>query len=269
MNRDLLMSDAAHFRISYEINPYMDRSCQPDSDAALAEHEAIAAAHRSAGRTVRTMKSVPECPDMVYTANGAFICDRRAVLGNPPAARLEEIPYFHSWLKENEFDVFDAPYAFSGQGDTLACGRFLLAGYGRRTDRRMHDFLAELFGHEVVALRTVSEKWYDLDLAVSVIDEHTLAYYPPALETESRGRLKDLGLELIEVGAEDAQAFALNLISDGTTVTMTQGAPRLSAALRERGLTVVDLDTTELRKGGGGVRCTALTLDNPAPPRRQ
>ncbi len=49
----------------------------------------------------------------------------------------------------------------------------------------------------------------------------------------------------------------------GTTVTMTRGAPRLAAALRDRGLHVVELDTTQLAKGGGGVRCTALTLDNP------
>ena len=268
MNRDLLMSDAAHFRISYEINPYMDRACQPDKAAALAEHAALAAAHRSAGRTVRFMASAPECPDMVYTANGAFVCAGRAVLGDPPAARLEEIPYFQSWLKENEFEVFNAPYAFSGQGDALACGGLLLAGHGQRTDRRMHRFLAELFGHRVVPLRTVSEEWYDLDLAVAVIDERTLAHHPAALDPESQGRLRDLGLDLIEVSAEDARAFALNLISDGTTVTMTTGAPGLAAALRERGLTVRELDTTELRKGGGGVRCTALSLDNPAPPAR-
>jgi N-dimethylarginine dimethylaminohydrolase len=53
----------------------------------------------------------------------------------------------------------------------------------------------------------------------------------------------------------------LNLISDATTVTMTSGAPRLAADLRERGLHVVELATTELAKGGGGIRCTALTLD--------
>lgn len=265
MNRDVLMSDAAHFRIIYEINPYMDKGCQPDAALAAAEHKSIAAAHLAAGRTVRHMESAPECPDMVYTANGAFVCDGRAVLGDPPAMRQEEIPYFRSWLKENEFDVFDPPYAFSGQGDALACGRLLLAGYGQRTDRRMHDFLREMFGHEVVPLRTVSEEWYDLDLAVAVIDEHTLAYYPEALDPASRSRLRWLGLELIEVSPEDARAFALNLVSDGTTVTMTCGAPRLAAELRERGLTVEELDTAELRKGGGGVRCTALTLDNPAP----
>jgi N-dimethylarginine dimethylaminohydrolase len=69
-------------------------------------------------------------------------------------------------------------------------------------------------------------------------------------------------MELIEVSPAEAAAFALNLISDGRTVTMTSGAPRLAADLRSLGLTVTELDTTELRKGGGGIRCTALTLDN-------
>jgi N-dimethylarginine dimethylaminohydrolase len=45
---------------------------------------------------------------------------------------------------------------------------------------------------------------------------------------------------------------------------MTSGAPQLGGQLRARGLAVVELATTELRKGGGGVRCTALTLDTPA-----
>jgi N-dimethylarginine dimethylaminohydrolase len=72
-----------------------------------------------------------------------------------------------------------------------------------------------------------------------------------------------LGVDLIEVSADEAARFALNLISDGTTVTMARGVPQLAGALRERGLRVVELKTTELAKGGGGVRCTALTLGSP------
>ncbi len=155
----------------------------------------------------------------------------------------------------------DAPYPFSGQGDALRCGTVLLAASGQRTDRRMHPVLADDLGLEVVALRTSGPLWYDLDLAVAVIDNpHTLAYCPEALDRPSVHALHALGLDLIEVTVEEAARFALNLISDGTTVTMTSGAPRLAAELRERGLHVVELDTTELRKGGGGVRCTALTL---------
>ena len=189
MNTELLLSDAAHFRVEYEINPYMDTGLQPDRHAAIAEHEAIVRAHEAAGRRVRRIAAAWECPDMVYTANAAIVRGSRAVLGDPPPERKAEIPSCH----------------------------------------------------------------------------------PPALDESSRRRLQGLrterGIDLIDVSAAEAARFALNLISDGSTVTMTSGAPRLAAALRARGVTVVELDTAELHKDGGGVRCTALTLDTPA--RRQ
>jgi N-dimethylarginine dimethylaminohydrolase len=204
---------------------------------------------------------------MIYTANTALVRDGRAVLGEPPAQRKAEIPYMRDWLTGNGVEVFDAPYPFSGQGDALACGDLLLAGYGQRTDPRMHPVLADLLGYtrdQLVPLRTAGPQWYDLDLAVAVIDSQKVAYHPPALHPAARRRLQglsDRGIELIEVCPAEAARFALNLISDATTVTMTSGAPRLAADLRERGLHVVELATTELAKGGGGIRCTALTLD--------
>ncbi len=265
MNTELLMCDAKHFRIEYAINPYMSVATQPDPLAAVVEHEAIEKAHVDAGRMVSRLPSAPECPDMVYTANSALVCGRQVVLGSPPPARRPEIRYFRTWFQEHEFDVHDAPYPFSGQGDALPCGARLLLGHGHRTDRRMDAVLADLLGYQVVPLRTVSEQWYDLDLAVAVIDRGTVAYCPQALDAPSRDRLRDQGLDLIEVTVEEARRFGLNLISDGSTVTMTTGAPRLAAELRERGAEVVELPTVELRKGGGGIRCTALTLDNPPP----
>ncbi|HEV2782566.1 MAG TPA: arginine deiminase-related protein [Actinophytocola sp.] len=264
MNSELLVSDAAHFRVDYEINPYMHTEVQPDPAAAVTEHRAIVAAHLAAGRTVEYLPSAPECPDMVFTANAAVVRGDRAVLGSPPPERKAEVPYFQEWLTGHGYEVVEAPYAFSGQGDALALGDLLLAGYGQRTDRRMHAVLSRELGYEVVPLRTVSPRWYDLDLAVAVVgNPDTLAYCPQALDAPSRLRLRQLGLDLIEVSVDEAERFALNLISDGTTVTMTRGAPRLAGALRDRGLRVIELDTTELAKGGGGIRCTALTLDNP------
>lgn len=264
MNTRLLMCDAAHFRVDYEINPYMHTAVQPDRASVVAEHEGIVAAHLAAGRQVEFVRSDPACPDMVYTANAAVVRGGHAVLAKLPAQREAETPHHRAWLEERGFEVTVAPYLFSGQGDALACGNLLLAGYGQRTDRRMHAVLARRLDYEVVPLRTVSPRWYDLDLAVAVIhNPHTLAYCPDAFDEPSRRRLRGLGLGLIEVAVSEAERFALNLVSDGTTVTMTAGAPRLAAELAALGLHVVELDTTELKKGGGGVRCTALTLDNP------
>lgn len=270
-NAELLVCDPTYFRVEYEINPYMHTAVQPDPRAAAAEHEAMVSAHRAAGRRVRRIPAAWECPDMVYTANAALVRGGRAVLGDPPPQRKPEIPYVRDWLLARGVAVLEAPYEFSGQGDALACGQLLLAGYGQRTDRRMHAVIAEYLDYDpdqIVALRTVSTRWYDLDLAVAVIGPTALAYHPDALDEPSLRRLHELrvdrGVDLIEVSATEAARFALNLISDAVTVTMTTGAPRLAAELRSRGLRVVELATTELAKGGGGVRCTALTLDNPA-----
>ncbi|MBD0420492.1 amidinotransferase [Streptomyces sp. TRM S81-3] len=268
MNSELLVSDASHFRVDYEINPYMDTAVQPDAQAALAEHRAIVAAHLAAGRTVEYLPSAPECPDMVFTANAAVVRGGRAVLGCPPPQRKAEIPYVQEWLAGRGFEVVEAPYPFSGQGDALACGDLLLTGYGQRTDERMLPVLARELGCEVVPLRTLDSRWYDLDLAVGVIDAGTVAYCPQALDAPSVRTLRGLGIELIEVCLEEARRFALNLVSDGTTVTMAREAPRLAAALRDRGLKVVVLGTAELAKGGGGIRCTALSLDG-APARQR
>ncbi|PVZ07651.1 dimethylarginine dimethylaminohydrolase family protein [Actinomycetospora cinnamomea] len=261
----LLVSDARHFRIDYVINPYMDTADQPDPSAAAAEHEALVDAHVRAARTVERMPTVAEHPDMVYTANGAVVVDGVAVLGDPPPPRRGEIPHHRRALGALGLQVLDAPFPFSGQGDALACGDLLLAGHGRRTDPRMLPFLAEHLEREVVPLRTAGPEWYDLDLAVGVLDAATVAWFPDALDGPSRRRLDCMaglaGVDLVEVSRAEAEAFALNLVSDGRTVTMTTGAPRLADRLRDRGYTVDEVATDQLRKGGGGVRCTALTLD--------
>lgn len=270
MHQHLLVSDTRHFRVEDEINPYMDRARQPDPAAARAEHDALVAAHTAAGRTVERVASAPGEPDMVFTANAAVVRGDRAVLGRPPRARAGEIAHVRSWLAGRGIACEDAPCAFSGQGDALALrDDLLLAASGRRTDPRMLDVLAERLGHEVVALRTTSPKFYDLDLAVGVPDpDGLLAWCPEALDEASRCRVRGLrrrGFELVEVDLAEARAFALNLVGDGRHVTMTRGAPRLAAALRAHGLAVTELPTEQLARSGGGVRCTALTLDVPGP----
>ena len=114
----------------------------------------------------------------------------------------------------------------------------------------MHAVLRDQLDHRTLALRTSGPQWYDLDLAVAVIENpQSIAYCPDALDQPSRHAQPDLGLglglDLIEVCVEEAARFALNLVSDGATVTMTNDTPRFAAQLRERGLRVTALSTTE------------------------
>ena len=198
-----------------------------------------------------------------------------------PNMRKGEEPYAEQTLKALGFETIKAPYRFSGQGDALPCGNYLLCGSQYRTDPRMHDFLAQELGYEVIGLQTVPATddagnpivnkvtgwpdsfFYDIDLAISVLRPDLIAWCPDAFLPESQEKIRALPMDKIEVSLEEAtQGFACNLVSTGEVVVMSDMAPRLRAAIEAKGLRTVHPPITELAKGGGYIRCTTLTLDN-------
>ncbi len=252
-----------YFRIAYQINPYMDTHIQPNARLVKAEFKAIVAAHIEAGRTVRFIDADPDQPDMTYTANVALIRGKKAVLGNLPAERAGEVAHARRWLEEAGYEVTDCPFLFSGQGDALptATGA-VIKGRGWRSDPRSDDFVRDTLGYEVIPVQTISDEWYDLDLAVAVIAPGVIAVCWEALDELSQDLLAARSdLQCIGVSLEEAQNFACNLVSDGQTVVMNDSGPQLAADLTARGYTVLTRPTDQLKLGGGGIRCTALALD--------
>ena len=103
--------------------------------------------------------------------------------------------------------------------------------------------------------------FYDLDLALSVIDEHTIAYCPDAFDEESNKKIEATPVDKIRVSLKEAQeGFACNLVSTGKHVIMSNHAPNFQAELEKRGLICLTPDVTELKKGGGYIRCISLWL---------
>jgi N-dimethylarginine dimethylaminohydrolase len=178
---------------------------------------------------------------------------------------------------------------FSGQGDALPCGNYLFMGTGYRTEKAAHDFVAQTLGYQVISLQTIPKKtwygkhvinkysgwpdsyFYDIDLALSVLrfpsqnQKGLIAWCPEAFVPQSRKFLKAFdGVEKIEVEFGEAKVgFACNLVSTGETVVMSAHAPKFKAKLESLGFKVITPEITELAKGGGFIRCTTLTLNNP------
>lgn len=283
INQTVLMSGAAYFDDSAPINPYMSRSQPIDRLKAQAEHDGIRHSLQSAGVQVVAVEPPAGCQDGVYTANWALVRGKKAVMSRLPAARGGEEPYAAEVLRGLGKEIITVPEGlkFSGQGDALPCGDYLLAGLGYRTDRQVHDFLATALGYEVISLQTVpqlddsglavtnpSSGWpdsffYDIDLALAVLRPDLIAWCPEAFTPESQEKISALPLQKIEVTLEEAAgAFACNLVSTGQTVIMSAAAPRLQAAIENYGLKTITPAISELAKGGGYIRCTTLTLDN-------
>lgn len=281
INQKLMVSGADYFADTYEINPYYTQSAI-DVEKAKAEHALILDCFRQAGIELVKVDPPKGCQDGVYTANWALVKDGVAVLARLPEARHAEEAVACNYLQEQGIKVVQVPgdYLYSGQGDSLRCGKYLIGGRGYRSAPEAQQFAAETLSLELIQVHAKPQLnsdgsphinpytnhadsfWYDLDLAVSVIDEHTIAYCPGALDEESNRKLEDIrDLDKIIVDFDECtKGFANNLVSTGKHVIMSNKAPKLQAELEKRGLICLTPDVTELKKGGGYIRCVSLWL---------
>ena len=280
LNQKLMVSGADYFADTYEINPYYTKD-KINVEKAKAEHALILDCFKKAG--IKLIKVAPpkNCQDGVYTANWGLVKDGVAVLSRLPKARKAEEAYAKKCLEKQGIKTVSVPgkYLFSGQGDSLRCGKYLIAGTGYRSDIEAQQFAAATLGLEPVLIHAkpqlnddgsehinpvtnhADSLWYDLDLAVSVINNRTIAYCPDALDEESNQKLQSLNLDRILVDYEECtKGFANNLVSTGKHVIMSNKAPKLQAELEKRGLICLTPDVTELKKGGGYIRCASLWL---------
>jgi len=282
INTKLLVSGADFFADDFEINPYYNKETI-DVKKAKKEHAAIVNCFKQAGIEIIKVAAPEGCQDGVYTANWALIKDGVAIMSRLPEARKGEEPYAKAQLQQLGYKCLEAPKGclFSGQGDSLRCGKYLFAGKGYRSDAAAQAFAAKTLDLELIQLHTKPQLnpdgtehinpvtnhadsfWYDIDLALSVIDEHTIAYCPQAFDEASNKQLEaltDLDKIIVDFN-ECTTGFACNLVSTGKYVIMSNQAPKLQAELEARGLTCLTPNVTELKKGGGYIRCVSLWLN--------
>jgi N-dimethylarginine dimethylaminohydrolase len=274
------MSGAEYFDVvalnsySHDIEPVV-------RERAVVETVEIRGALETAGVKIVKCEAPVDCQDGIFTANWGLCREETVVLSSLPGPRKAEEAYAEQILTGLGKIVIKAPYRFSGQGDALPCGNFLLCGSNYRTDPRMHQFLADTFGYDVISLETIPERdaqglpvinalsgwpdsfFYDIDLAISVLRDDLIGWCPEAFTPESQAKIRALPIDKIEVSLDEAmKGFACNLVSTGQTVIMSAHAPEYQAAIEAKGLKTITPHVSELAKGGGYIRCTTLTLNN-------
>jgi N-dimethylarginine dimethylaminohydrolase len=259
--RHYVMTSPQFFAVDYAINPWMDTDTPVDTTVAVAQWEHLRDTYRRLGHVVDFIAPVPGLPDMVYAANGGLILNGAAVVARfkYPQRQQESIAYT-DWMRSQGYSPMQTEHVNEGQGDLLPVGETILAGTGFRTDRRAHAEIAEIFGRPVVSLELVDPRFYHLDTALSVLDDTTIAYYPPAFTECSRAQLETLFPEAIVVESADAYVFGLNVVSDGRHVVYPAAAAGFAEQLSQAGFEPIGVEMSELLKGGGSVKCCTLEV---------
>ncbi len=268
MKPNLLMCSPEYFGVRYTINPWMEGQIgQVDPELAVQQWARF---YRALKRQANIFLGNPQShvPDLVFTANaglkheGHFIPSRFK-----HEERRREEPIYLKALESRATRITTLPknIYFEGAGDALLQpgSNRLWAGYGFRTDREAHPFLAEQLPVEVVSLQLIDTRFYHLDTCFCPLLDDQVMYYPAAFDEPS---LQALEARIspenrIIVAEEDAVHFACNAVLVGRLLFMNHAGPELTQLLEQKGYTPVIQPVSEFLKAGGANKCLALALD--------
>jgi N-dimethylarginine dimethylaminohydrolase len=266
-----------HFRVDYQINPFMDPSVQPDAELARKQWQTLVDTIEGVGGTVHVLDQRPDAPDMVYAMNLGLGVERgdgsrHVVLSHMrfPERRMETgtaRDFFEAQGWTTSYVGRDGVGARFEAGDAFAFRGDLVVGFGPRTEELGLKHLAVELDARVRGLRITHPGMYHLDLAFCPLDDSRALVCPEAFDPASAAALLDLVPDPIVLTEEEAlTTFAANSIvvpsaTGPATVVMPACPDRVRGRLEAAGFDVVVLDLSEFHKGGGSIRCLTNPVD--------
>ena len=277
MRPTFLMTDPGHFRVAYEINPWMRPaawSADPAAHdaAARAGWESLKRALEGAGAEVKVMSGEPGLPDLVFPANAAVVLDGRALVARfRYPERAGEAPHFHHALQQLcaqglLSEVMDIETVHQeGAGDCIwdANRRLFWVASGPRSSPASVKVISDFFGEETVHMPLATQVYYHLDTCFCPLSGGEILFYPPALADDALAAVHAHTSpdQRIEATDKDAEAFCVNAISLGRKLIMARPSAELHDRLSARGYDVIGIDLDPFLLSGGGAFCMTLRLD--------
>ena len=276
--RRYVMVRPDHFRVDYQINPFMDLAQQPDPTLTRAQWDGLVAAIRAAGGDVEVIEQRADAPDMVYAMNLGFVvepAEGRFVTSSAGHVVLSHMRYAQRRMETSSAATWFAGRGFTTSyagrdgvgahleaGDAFAWRDDLVVGYGPRTDELGLKVLATDLGVRVRGLRITHPGMYHLDLAFCPLDDRRAIVCPAAFDDESAAALLALVPEPLVITEEEAlNTFAANSIVIGRTVLMPACPDGVRVRLEAWGFEVVLVDVAQFHLGGGSIRCLTNPID--------
>lgn len=260
----LLMCPPDFYGIEYEINPWMSRSRQSDSEQSRQQWQNLKDLLQSVGAEIRLLTPTKGLPDFVFTANAGLVWREKVFLSRfRHEARQGETKLNDEWFQSQGFKTISLPsdWHFEGAGDALFCGKTLYAGYLIRSEAKALQWVAGEMGCRVIPLQLVDNYYYHLDTCFCPLAEDLALYYPAAFDEYGRTALEQHIPNLIPVEEEEARRFACNAVVVGKHVLLNTGCPQLESDLRAHGFEPHPTELGEFIKAGGSAKCLTLRLD--------
>lgn len=244
----------------------------PDRELAAAQHAAFVRALEASGADVEVLLPTEGLADSCFVYDPVFVTGRgMVVLRQAKPVRSAEPP-----LLATELSALGVPEVGRLTGDARADGgdlcwldqRTLAVGRGYRTNAAAHAQLRGLLAEEGVEVlsfdlphdRGPGEVLHLMSL-VSPVAERLAVVYEPLAPVALLEALTERGIRWVAVSGEEYSALGSNVLATGPgKVVMFDGAPNVTAALRDEGVEVTVVDCSEFAVGDGGPTCLTRPL---------
>jgi N-dimethylarginine dimethylaminohydrolase len=261
--RELLLCPPDYYGIEYEINPWMSRARGAEAALAQKQWKELHATLSKLDCKIHLVAPQPNLPDMVFTANAGLTVGRRFIPSNfRHKERAGEAPHFARWMEEHGYEISWLPddLYFEGEGDALFTGDALFCGYKFRSDIQSHRAVAEMLGALVISVELVDPRFYHLDTCFCPLPDGAAVWFPAAFDEYGQRAIREHVPELIDVLPEEAVHFSCNAVVIERDIVLPEGAPKLVAALRDRGYGCHELPMSEFIKAGGACKCLTMFM---------
>jgi N-dimethylarginine dimethylaminohydrolase len=274
-----LMCRPDHFAVSYTINPWMDPNSWARHRRSLAstsrrEWEGLYRNMTDLGAQIELVTPAPALPDLVFTANGAVVLDRKALLARfRHAERRAEEPHFETAFRRLvDCGLIDTVarmpenLVLEGAGDCVwdDVRKTFWMGYGQRSDAAAQEIVKCEFGVDVIALQLADPRFYHMDTAFRPLPRGEVIYYPSAFTAAGRAAIEHRvdSDKRIAIKFDDAGRLAANSVSIRDSLLLSNCSNQLRAMLEERGYRIVATPLGAFLRSGGSAFCLTLRLDH-------
>lgn len=230
------------------------------------EHQLFTDAYRSAGVDVVYLPSDIDRPNSVFARDFGGCIKEGYVLGKfKHSLREKEHTDYQKRMKELgipliakvENGLFEGgDFAFLDES-TIAIG---MADRTNETGVEEIRTGLEPYGYRILGV-PLKPEYLHLDMCFNLVDNHLAIAYEDGLPKEFKQELFRLGIKIITVSEDAIFAHGCNLQALGNRrVLSLRQNNSLNLALKQQGMTVIELAITEILKAGGGPHCMTFPL---------
>jgi arginine deiminase len=245
----------------------LDAGHSYDAELAASQHAALVSAYEDAGVRCHFLDPDPALHYQVFTRDSSTMGPNGTVVTQPAQwwRRGEYAPVirFHQEAGIPIRGMISAGTLEGGDVMIVEPGSVLIGAGETRTQEVAATQLADWFREDgwEARVQPIPERYVHIDVLVAVLAEKLAAVCSEVLPSAAVEWLRGRGFDLIEVSAEQAFTLGVNAISLGNErVISAATAVELNAALRDRGLGVIEVDLSMFTLGGGGSHCLSQAL---------